>query len=540
MTDTPPPLVSTRPRAWYRGLWILAACLCLALALLLNTTWQAATQLRNLQKTTIREQGGAHEVYTLYEAMVVLGRLRGATVMYLGGDASQAPIVEELHTEFRLLVRGILAEDHVRGFRIADALELALGRVQSMQTAVAHRDPIAAFQYLGEIELDLGEIMEKVAGFSDMKLDPEGNGNYLVDTMINTLPALTIHLDTLRGLLAYTDQSATHSAADTLLTLELLTYARKTQHSQRAATILHELGHPDHERTSNRLEGFERTLMDVIAKFAHLPGKSLALGRQAYTSTGAANTLLFDLYNEVYGDLHIHLQQRLDDAQRKLNQIYFSTAIALTLLALLAVLTALRIRTLHRVAQREHTRMELAQTHLYTYVQRHHAAADVGDYHFTNLALMPWLSATIGELSPLARQLDLRFELRNALPDAHIWADKPRITQALHHVLSCCAERSPSRSSVDIRVNKIDTDRICIIIKDHGVALTEAQQLSLFDPNLDQNENSASPGSCISLVIAKTIIIQHNGQVDVVSESESGTSFFIELPLVDARYTKTA
>ncbi|MEK6750028.1 MAG: ATP-binding protein [Pseudomonadota bacterium] len=521
----------TVPNPWYSRIWLNVALLCATLAILLSIAWFAAQQLRDQHATTLREQGGAHEVYTLYEAMVVLGKLRGVSLLQRGGDASQAVLAEELHTEFRLLVRGILAEDHVRGFRIADALEHALERVKKIQAAATALDPITEFQYFGEIELDLVDMMDNVANFSDLALDPEGRSHYLTDLMTDLLPLLTAHLDALRGLIAYGSQSVAHAKlADALVTQELLTYQRKTLHSQRATGMLRELGPVTHAHTKKRIDEFETALMEAVAKYAHVPKKQLSTGRQAFKDIGLANTILLDTFNEVYGDLHTLLQQRLDRLQEKTTGIYYSAALAITLIAWVIFSVIRRTRQLHKLLQRERARVELAQ---HNYVATPQPPLGTRGHHFHTFAVMPWLHELINSFAELGHRLSVRFELRNALPSAYIWADKQRLGQALGNVLTFCAERSPAPGVVELRINKIDTDRIHIMIKDSGTLLTEAQQIQLLTP-----DTTATPraGGRAALIAAKTIINEQQGQIDVVSDGESGTSFYIELPLVAADY----
>jgi two-component system nitrogen regulation sensor histidine kinase NtrY len=73
-------------------------------------------------------------------------------------------------------------------------------------------------------------------------------------------------------------------------------------------------------------------------------------------------------------------------------------------------------------------------------------------------------------------------------------------------------------------------ETICkITISDNGKGIPEDRQNKVFVPYF----TTKSTGTGIGLSITKQIIENHNGKIYFESKENSGTSFYIELPLLD-------
>ena len=69
---------------------------------------------------------------------------------------------------------------------------------------------------------------------------------------------------------------------------------------------------------------------------------------------------------------------------------------------------------------------------------------------------------------------------------------------------------------------------IKIIIKDNGKGMTREVKEHMFEPFYTTKD--VGKGMGLGLSISYGIIEQHNGNIDVISESGKGTEFIISLP----------
>jgi len=81
---------------------------------------------------------------------------------------------------------------------------------------------------------------------------------------------------------------------------------------------------------------------------------------------------------------------------------------------------------------------------------------------------------------------------------------------------------------IKIKMQNISPNRIVIEFKDNGVGIPEQIQNKIFIPNF----STKSTGSGIGLAIAKRGIEHSGGNIWFESEVETGTTFYIEMPLV--------
>ena len=115
-------------------------------------------------------------------------------------------------------------------------------------------------------------------------------------------------------------------------------------------------------------------------------------------------------------------------------------------------------------------------------------------------------------------------------PDARVFADRKRLLQVMLNLLSNAIKYN--RENGMIRIGRIaDNGRIRIWVSDSGIGMHRGQLDRLFTP-FDRlgAESTDVDGAGIGLVVARGLLDQMNGRIEVESEAGSGTTFAIDLP----------
>ena len=138
------------------------------------------------------------------------------------------------------------------------------------------------------------------------------------------------------------------------------------------------------------------------------------------------------------------------------------------------------------------------------------------------------------ETDALARCLSLE---RNLAADAlHVLGDATRVKQVLTNLLSNAVKYNIDGGSIAISSRAIMGDgpgatAVEISISDTGLGLSEAQQLSLFQPyNRLGRERSSTAGTGIGLVISQRLAEMMGGRLSASSIEGQGSRFALRLP----------
>ena len=79
---------------------------------------------------------------------------------------------------------------------------------------------------------------------------------------------------------------------------------------------------------------------------------------------------------------------------------------------------------------------------------------------------------------------------------------------------------------------KVAERKVSISIKD-GIGIDESKLNTIFETAYTNKNSGGNVNLGLGLSIAKTVIIEHAGTIDVTSERLKGSEFFITLPMVE-------
>ncbi|MFO0564656.1 MAG: ATP-binding protein [Polyangiaceae bacterium] len=114
--------------------------------------------------------------------------------------------------------------------------------------------------------------------------------------------------------------------------------------------------------------------------------------------------------------------------------------------------------------------------------------------------------------------------------------DKNQIQQALVALLVNAVEAMPSGGELDIRLGEDSPDAICLTVRDTGIGIPTEVLPHVFEPFVTTKEEK---GVGLGLSVVYGIVRRHDGQIEVESQVNQGTTFRIVLPRREERPHET-
>ncbi|QYG05748.1 ATP-binding protein [Janthinobacterium sp. PAMC25594] len=137
-------------------------------------------------------------------------------------------------------------------------------------------------------------------------------------------------------------------------------------------------------------------------------------------------------------------------------------------------------------------------------------------------------------IAPLASQRGIGMAFPDACP-LNVLADRTRLKQILLNLLSNALKYNREQGQVAIDCAPHAGGRVRISVRDTGVGLDAEQLALLFQPfNRLGQEGGTEEGSGIGLVVTKRLVELMDGNIGVASAPGEGSTFWIELRVVDA------
>ena len=156
------------------------------------------------------------------------------------------------------------------------------------------------------------------------------------------------------------------------------------------------------------------------------------------------------------------------------------------------------------------------------------------EYDFREVVLGPLLEEAVVSNQSYAEQFDVSIAL-GPVPPVAVVADGGRLTQAITNLLSNGIKASRREGCV-VLDTRVSADSVRISVTDKGAGIPPVMRERIYDDffQLDASAGQRPCGSGLGLGITRSIVRDHGGRIDFVSEVGSGTTFFIDLPLAPA------
>jgi len=143
------------------------------------------------------------------------------------------------------------------------------------------------------------------------------------------------------------------------------------------------------------------------------------------------------------------------------------------------------------------------------------------------LDLVQKLKNTIGLFDDKKGNIELNL---NKLEELWVFADKEQLSRVIINLIKNGMQSVPDskKAKINIELSKKD-ERALITIRDNGKGIPEDIRDKLFQPNF----TTKTSGMGMGLAIVKNIIEAVGGEISYETELNKGTTFFVELPVID-------
>ncbi len=124
------------------------------------------------------------------------------------------------------------------------------------------------------------------------------------------------------------------------------------------------------------------------------------------------------------------------------------------------------------------------------------------------------------------RDIHVEANIATSLPRIHI--DKDQVKQAFFNVIKNAIQAMPDGGTLTISISSSD-QAVIVAFRDTGVGIAQEELGRIFEPY----QTTKSEGSGLGLMIVQRIVQEHGGQIEILSEPGTGTTFSISLPLAE-------
>jgi len=155
-------------------------------------------------------------------------------------------------------------------------------------------------------------------------------------------------------------------------------------------------------------------------------------------------------------------------------------------------------------------------------------------YLFEPMDVAAFVEKAISNNQSYADQYTVLFKLSaNIGAKVKVMGDANRLMQVMSNLMSNAAKFSPEGADVDIGV-EIGASRVRISVTDHGNGIPEAFRSQIFSKfsQADSSDTRQKGGSGLGLVISKSIIEGHHGELGFTSDEGKGACFYFYLPIL--------
>ena len=130
-----------------------------------------------------------------------------------------------------------------------------------------------------------------------------------------------------------------------------------------------------------------------------------------------------------------------------------------------------------------------------------------------------------------ATKMNIKLIFSSSVSTYFTAVDKLKFEKIVDNLISNALKYSLSGSNIDVSFDS-GNDYWCFEVKDYGLGISDNAQKKLFREFYrgDNVVNSKIVGSGIGLLLVKNYVTMHNGQIELTSKIDEGTSFRITIP----------
>ncbi|HIS00902.1 MAG TPA: HAMP domain-containing protein [Candidatus Excrementavichristensenella intestinipullorum] len=140
---------------------------------------------------------------------------------------------------------------------------------------------------------------------------------------------------------------------------------------------------------------------------------------------------------------------------------------------------------------------------------------------------------TARRLRPLAEKRDIRLEV-TVKDKIETTGDAQKLSQVFYNLMDNAIKYTPEGGFVKAEISR--NGRMArVTVADSGIGIPKADLIHVFDRfyRVDKARARATGGTGLGLSIVKQIVMLHEGTINVTSEEEVGSTFTVELPIIN-------
>ena len=106
------------------------------------------------------------------------------------------------------------------------------------------------------------------------------------------------------------------------------------------------------------------------------------------------------------------------------------------------------------------------------------------------------------------------------------------MSEVINNLISNAIKFSIPKSEIVIKVSLTKNDKIKTEVIDKGEGIPKEEQYKLFKyfQKTSTKPTAGESSTGLGLAISKKIVIEHGGEIGVISEIDEGSNFYFELP----------
>jgi two-component system sensor histidine kinase/response regulator len=112
-----------------------------------------------------------------------------------------------------------------------------------------------------------------------------------------------------------------------------------------------------------------------------------------------------------------------------------------------------------------------------------------------------------------------------------ISAEKNQTMFIIRNLVGNAIKFTPSGGFIKIHCNQTSYKKIKIAVTDNGVGMSKVIKNTIFNDNKKASSagTNGEKGHCIGLLLVKEFVIKNNGELEIFSEDNAGTTFLLTM-----------
>lgn len=159
--------------------------------------------------------------------------------------------------------------------------------------------------------------------------------------------------------------------------------------------------------------------------------------------------------------------------------------------------------------------------------------ADEVSMNFEYMELNEFLRNIVIDFIPQFEKFGIEFVNEIKEVKYMVYADRVALTRVFQNILKNAIQHGKDGKMIGVRT-RIENRYYRVIIWDKGKGIPKAKQQHIFERlfKVDDSRKFGSSNSGLGMSIAKKIVVKHNGRIDLKSQENEFTEFFVELPIL--------